>query len=280
MSADTMRQRLTEITENLLPSDYSIVARAVRAAQKLMMEMKPPSPPTDAHPFTSGEISESWITGTVDLEANAQRLDKRRGVLLTLVRDGRSQCQSMRASTHRHVLHAFNAELEALLDEVRKVSDELGDVDTATKAITNDHGAQWKRLAELADEYDELRSAQRQLMDSDVIHAATPEQPGDPHASDLCLSNLDAIWPEWRRGGPDGRTVNLGTHSALRHEPWPADPVEFLIWLVRSEAQPWIPDEHQLEELRQDRIARANPLPKGTPGRPDKPRTLNTTITL
>lgn len=280
MSAVTMGERLNAITENLLPPDYSIVARAVNAAQRLMSEMKPPPPPADAHPFTTGEIAESWINGTVDLEANAQRLEKRRGVLLTLVRDGRNQLQSMRASTHRHVLHAFNAELEALLDEVRKVSDELGDIDTATKAITNDLGAQWKRLAELADEYDELRNRQRQLMDSDVIRAATPEQPGDPHASDLCLSNLDAIWPEWRRGGPDGRTVDLGTHSGLRHEPWPADPVEFLIWLVRSKAQPWVPDEAQLERLRQDRIARANPLPKGSPGRPDKPRTLNTTITL
>jgi hypothetical protein len=277
MSADTMRQRLDEIQHDALGEEHAVAQRIAAAATRLSAEMKPPSPPNADHPLDSGEITEDWIDQTIDMEAARERLDKRRGVLLTLANAARNQATGLYTDAHSRILAAYQAELKELLAEVGELSDELGDVDTASKAIANDRGPQWKRLTELADEYDELRAAQQSRMSIDVVFNATPNHHAEPHASDLFLRNLDDVWPLWRHAGHDDRVMTLDPNrQEPRREPWPADRCELLLWLDRSDAQAWIPTEHQLERLRRDRSARANPMPSNViPGRPDKPSKLN-----
>lgn len=270
MSRETMEQRLEAIEKDALGPEYLTAQRIATEAQMLVATMKPPPPPSEPHPLASGEITEDWINQTIDIEATQLRLEKRRGVLLTLSNAARGQVQTLRANAHSRILKGYSDELETLLADVEEISDELGDVDTAAKAIANDAGPQWKRLTELADDYAELRNAQHAQTTHDVLFAATPDHSDEPHASDLYLRNLDQIWPLWRNAGRDDRVMTLDPNAQeQRRQPWPADRTETMLWLVRSAAQPWIPTEHQLEQLQQDRIARANPMPKVIPGRPD-----------
>lgn len=270
MSADTMLQRLAAIENDALGPEYFTAQRIAADAQQLAAEMKPAAPPTAAYPLDSGEITEAWIDQTIDLDATQQRLDKRRGVLLELANTARGHTRTLHQAAHSRILTAYGHELQTLLTEVRQISDELGDVDTAAKAIANDAAPQWKRLTELRDDYTALRAAQHAKTDAEVLFATSPDYPGEDHASDLYLRNLDKIWPQWRKGGRDDRALNLNPDPReQRREPWPADRTEILLWLVRSTAQPWIPNDDELEELRQDRIAFANPMPKVIPGPPD-----------
>lgn len=257
-----MQARLETIEAEELGAECFEAERIEIAARQLAGQLQPAGSPSAAHPLESGEISEDWINQTIDIEANQIRLDKRRGVLLTLANTAGSKSRQIRSAAQPRILAAYQRELNRLLDDVRAVSNELGDIDTAAKAIAADAGPLWKQLAELADEYGDLRSAQLGRMPSQTKFETSPEFPGEPHASDLYLRNLDRIWPEWRRGGSDNQRVDLSrTTTASRAEPWPADPSELMLWLVRSNAQPWIPTDADLSKMRQERHARANPTP-------------------
>lgn len=74
--------------------------------------------------------------------------------------------------------------------------------------------------------------------------------------------------------------INLSDRGRERYEPWPSDPVQLMLWLVRSPADPWVPTPAQLEKLRTERTARANPMPKVIPSRPDKKRPNRTAQTI
>jgi hypothetical protein len=264
MSREPMTQRVAAIEQAALGAEYSTAQKIAAAAQLLAAQMKPPAPPTATDPFTAGEITEEWIDQTIEVQMTLQRLEKRRGVLLTLAGNARNRVQSAHSAAHSRILAGLHDELQTLLADVRDVSDELGDIATATQAIANDAGPQWKRLAQLADDYAELRSAQLGHMSSEVIHASAPRYPGEPHATDLYLRNLDAIWPQWRQGGGNQHVITLNVNANAheqRHEPWPIDSTEQLLWLVRSDAEPWVPNEHQLDQLRRERIIARNPMP-------------------
>ncbi|BCO47755.1 hypothetical protein [Mycobacterium intracellulare] len=256
----TMRQRLDAIAEAAIPPEYFVAQRIASEAKELLKHLAPPAAELP-HPLDSGEIRDEWIDETAELETRRQQMERRRGVLLTLLRDARMRAQHLRASQTQNVLAALNDELKALLAQVEQISNELGDVETAQDAIAHDAGPQWKRLTELADDYAELRQAQLGLMSSDDIFDTTPAD-GEDHASDLFLKNLDDLWPGWRKGqARDGQRINIdGTPT--RNEPWPADPTALLLWLVRSNAEAWIPTAGDLERLRQRRVARANPAPR------------------
>lgn len=273
-----MRQRIDAIEEEARGAEYFTACHIDTAAKQAAAQLRPPTPPSEPHPLESGEITEDWINQTIDIHAIAQRLEKRRGVLLTLANEAKNKAQSLANLAAPRILAGYQSELKRLLTDVRAVSDELGAVDTATKAIAADASPQWKQLAELADEYATLRAAQLSNVSSDVQFATSPNFPGEPHASDLYLRNLDDLWPAWRQGGTDRSRIDMSsTLSASRPEPWPADPAELLLWLVRSDAQPWIPSDRQLQQLRQERHERNNPMPDVTPARFDsKTKTLVT----
>jgi hypothetical protein len=271
----TMAERLAAITESLLPAEYFAADRIADAAQHQLAGMTPPPPPApELDPFVCGEISDTWIDQTIERETRQTLLDKKHHVLGGLARDARTRATSIRDAQKPRILRAYNGELQALMAEVEQVSDQLGAADTAAAAITNDVGHAWKRLTELADDYAQLRRAQRALTPTQTVFDSAAAW-GEPHASDLYLKNLDALWPHWRTGQGEDHVIHVNGDQD-RCEPWPQDQTEIMLWLVRSDAQPWIPTEQQLEQLQQDRIARDNPMPKVIPGRRDLLNNLNT----
>lgn len=153
------------------------------------------------------------------------------------------------------------ADFAELMGSVAEVVGELNGARTPSQVIERGVTEAWKRLPALRREYDQLRAAQEMVVGSqpEWQWAKSNVHHADPLASDMALSNLDDVFPGWKDGG---------------EVPWPTDPIEQLVWLCASEAQPWIPTLAQLHELGRHRLDRANPLPTVTPGRPDKPRRL------
>jgi hypothetical protein len=228
-------------------------------AQKLM-SAPPALPEPQDDPFATGEVSEQWITALIDRKDQQDRLQRRRAILLELIESARARSAAAAAEVRDQILHGYDRELRSLLSDVEAVAEELGGVDSAEDAVAADRAPQWKRLRELADDYGVLRMAQRKLMDPEAVTRSQPTNGGEEPASDLHIRNLDDVWPEWRSGGArDGVTVsNFGGGGEHRYEPWPADPVRFLLWLVTSEVQAWVPTHEQLRRLWADR---QDPMP-------------------
>jgi hypothetical protein len=98
------------------------------------------------------------------------------------------------------------------------------------------------------------------LLDAPVMNHRSPHI-DDPLADDTHLANLDALLPGWH--DPDTRFAMQGTPDDRR--PWPADPLEQLVWLVRSDAEVWIPTTSDLDALHAQRRDRLNPMPDNDP---------------
>jgi hypothetical protein len=264
-----MRSRIDEITQTCLPPEYFVAERVRRQAQQLSATMSPPPAVAAADPFDAGEVSEDWIEQTIQRESDHALCERRRAVLLTLLNSARARGKSLHQNAVPRILRALDNELQNLLRDAELISDQLGDADTAQKAIASDAGPLWKRLTELSDDYAELRRVQHNLMPPEVVFNAKAAF-GEDHASDLYLKNLDTVMgTNWRNPAQTNDRVIHIDGSEHRYEPWPLDLTELLLWLVRSEAQAWIPTENQLQRLREDRIARANPMPTVVQGRPD-----------
>lgn len=265
-----MRQRIDAITDKVLPAEYFTAQRIANQAEQKIATMTAPPQPPGLDPFQTGELTDDWLDAEVDSDTDRTRWDEKRKRLLALMRDAQGRAGSIRHSCTDQILSAYHAELVVLLAEVRELSHQLGDADTAEKAIAADAGPQWKRLVQLAADYDDLRAAQHNITPTGVTFAAKAAF-GEAHASDLYLNNLDDIWPNWRTPGQGKDHIIHINGAEHRHEPWPRDRVQLLLWLVRSQAQPWIPTQRQLQRHTEQRIDRANPNPKVIAHRPDQP---------
>lgn len=268
-------KNLGTLAASILPPAYHDARRVQQDAEQRLVALSPPAAIDPAlDPLSIGEVTDAWLAAAVQREEHLARNGHQRVALMRLMTDARSSADQIHTAAVDTLLTAFNGELQSLLREVEQLSDELGaGVNTAARAIANDVGAQWKRLTELADDYAELRRAQLKLVPPDVQHAARAPANADPTATDLHLSNLDALWEHWRNPSRlDGQLIQLGAgHKQPRREPWPEDGTELLLWLVRSEADAWVPT---LAQLRRHGKERANPAAAAedgfTPGRPDQ----------
>lgn len=110
----TMRQRLDAIAEAAIPPEYFVAQRIASEAKELLKHLAPPAAELP-HPLDSGEIRDEWIDETAELETRRQQMERRRGVLLTLLRDARMRAQHLRASQTQNVLAALNDELKRCL---------------------------------------------------------------------------------------------------------------------------------------------------------------------
>jgi hypothetical protein len=160
------------------------------------------------------------------------------------------------------LLKVLAADLDELLTRVADVCRRLNGASTPTQAIDNDTAAVWRELPPLRREYDDVRAAQTLVMLDAPAGNHRSDHIDDPLASDLILANLDdLIVPNWRQ--PDNRFVMQGTPPDRR--PWPVDDeLAQLVWLIVSDAEPWLPTSVELARLHTQRRHRIDPT--GAPG--------------
>lgn len=171
------------------------------------------------------------------------------------------------------ILASLASQFATLMEEVRSVAAELHGATTAGDAIARGTENAWRQLPDLRDQYDRLRAAQQTVItvsfEPHLIATARSPHIEDPLASDFALANLDEVLPGWRR--PDRRAVTPFGELGDRR-PWPIDdPLAQLVWLVTSDAQPWLPTAKDLAALRAKRqTLRAKAGPKPQPVRGEK----------
>jgi hypothetical protein len=159
-------------------------------------------------------------------------------------------------------------DLYELLEQAQAVVARLNGASTPVEAIDADSVQAWRELTPLRTTYDSIRNAQQLvLLDAPVLNHRSPHL-DDPLADDTHLANLDDILPGWR--DPDTRFSMQGEPPDRR--PWPADPVEQLVWLVRSGAEVWLPTGPELAVLHAERRERLNTTPDEAEPKPPQPK--------
>jgi hypothetical protein len=158
------------------------------------------------------------------------------------------------------ILGSLAADFESIMADVTSVANQLNGARDASAAIARNAEDAWRRLPELRDEYDKIRSAQTSVVvaafDPYLLATARSSYIEDELASDVAIANLDELLPSWKR--PDNRTTTSFRELGDRR-PWPIDdPLAQLVWLVTSNAKPWLPTEPELRNLHAERAARIN----------------------
>ncbi|MEN4399375.1 hypothetical protein ACNQR7_26965 [Mycolicibacterium senegalense] len=258
--SQTMRAFLDEVeAQTVAPEREEAVRILNEAQQKLASFMAPiPDGTVDLHPFTSGAVTDEWLDAAVRRQ---QLLDEHRAkenVLRSFIKEVGDWLQSMKPDPSA-ALRKYSDRLGQLLDEATELVDVLGEVRTPQAAIDAGRATEWAQLCNLSRDYTELRAAQDEHTPADVKTRARALSNADPHASDTYIRNLDDIWPSWRHPAGTPRTTYLDGRPDDPAEPWPQDPVQLLIWLVTSNAEPWIPTLKQLQRLWAERADRQNP---------------------
>jgi hypothetical protein len=256
-----------QIAVGALPGYRDALAVAEAADEWL----KTQAPPTGLDPALAQQTSDESIDAERAHDAYIAEQNERRRIVQTRRQRAASRAQSIFMGGVDLILEILNDDLTALLKRVEKIIPELDGATTPAEAIAADAGAPWKRLTELADDYDGLRQAQTFVMirgAASLWHSVTPQFPGEDHANQAFIRNLNDLWPAWRQPGMGRRRIDLSDKATPpRDEPWPADRgPELLIWLVTSDAQAWIPTGKQLRELWAERNA---PAPDDMPEQPD-----------
>lgn len=159
------------------------------------------------------------------------------------------------AANANPILAALNSDLAAVMGVAAAIVQRLDGTHTAAAIVASRDPARmdaYTDLAELREKYDAIRVAQDWTTAGDPRdqHARSTYL-DDPLASDTAISNLDQIFPAWKHRSPDIAIMRWDQPDA---RPWPKDPVEQLIWMVVSDAQPWIPTWDDLDKLKQRRI--------------------------
>lgn len=284
MSSETMQEFIDGVEARLTPREHDDAHRlADEARQKLATLYTAQSASIDKlgdlHPFQAGAVTDEWIQAVVRDQSDREHRTAAINLLKRFIAEADNRAQLAQPDTNK-VLAEYHKRLTELLAAAADVVAELGSADTPTKAIAADLGPQWKRLALLADDYELLRKAQFDLMTTDVIHNARPQLGGDDRVNDLTVRNLDEIWPTWRQPNrTPGRTIHVHSDRVDRLEPWPEDRLKLLIWLVTSDAKPWIPTVPKLRSLWRTRSDRINGTAKPLGQRPNRVPIPGPTVT-
>ncbi|MCA2248823.1 hypothetical protein JF729_13635 [Mycobacterium intracellulare] len=199
--------------------------------------------------------------------------EAKQGALMSLRGELDNQLPSLIAVHADAILGSLAADFAALMAEVTSVASELNGARNASEAIAHGAESAWRQLPELRDRYDRIRAAQQSVVlvafEPHMLATARSHHIQDELASDLHLANLDKVLPGWKR--PDNRAATSFGELGDRR-PWPIDdPIEQLVWLVTSDARPWLPTAKDLAALRGKRQAlRAKASPKPQPVREQK----------
>jgi hypothetical protein len=239
---------------------YRAAVDRVEQASAALRALTPPAIPDESGPITE------WADAMVEYETATAQYESRRKFILGAQHRASAEAANIFNSNINSLLHDLAERLTRLMADVTGVVAELNGAATAEQAVALDVGPAWKRLRDLAGEYETLRSGQEWLL----LHVAPrqywvscrPSLGGEDHCNLAYLRNLDDLWPDWRQLGLSSRRINLDG-SKDRQEPWPADGgPELLIWLLKSSAQPWIPSLPELDALFRELRERANPDPQ------------------
>jgi len=260
--------RVNRPYRNALEADAQYVQAAATREKAHEAQLALPAVHWPTSPLNADVALDDWLERVADARAAEQARETKLTALRGLLHDCDGQIVGRALVDPNRLLRSLAADFDALMAELKSVVDRLGGAKSAAEAVDvgDDAVDAWRGLAPLRSRYDELRAAQNfvfqheheLLQNSRSRYIDERHVNPDPLASDLAVRNLDEVFPEWRQ--PDTRVTLVGESPNRR--PWPEDPVAQLVWMVTSEAQPWLPTIGQVKELHAERHRRLNPPPK------------------
>lgn len=206
----------------------------------------------DVDPALAAHVTDEWVDAVRARETALTEYEARRKIVQTRLHQEANRARSIFNTSADLLLGALQQDLTQLLDAAEKHVADLNGATTPAQVIAADVGEAWRKLTTLAEDYQTLRHAQEFVMMQTAVglwKSSTPQLPAEQHANRCYIKNIDTVWPGWRGSGLSGRPQYLdGDTVNVRRDPWPADTgPELLVWLVNSDAEPWIPT---LKELR------------------------------
>jgi hypothetical protein len=192
--------------------------------------------------------------GSVVVEAEAAirrseaMLDALRGAKQKLER---SVTKAIRAAGEPIIVIYLRSALEETIAEANKVAAVLRGIDVSdVSEVSPKVRTAWMRMAALSETYVAIRNGREDL--------ALPMPQHDRGHIFGEFRNARTIWPE--RSGELARSAAMTTTPrAMTPPPWPGAYPQRLLWIVRSEAQPWMPtpqeqDAAWLESCEEEKL--------------------------
>ncbi|MDM2643330.1 hypothetical protein PP633_01695 [Mycobacteroides abscessus] len=222
--------------------------------------LMPPAVPTPPH--TADDDVEGWLTQVNEHGATHRAWQEQSDALRAQVQHANALLADIPAAHSETLLIHLGRELAALMTQTATVTKQLKGARTANEAVAKGVADSWQQLGPLRQSYDMLREAQSQLIariaDPTILGNGTSQYLVDELASDLMIANLDEVLPGWR--APQTGVIRMQGPGPDRR-PWPANPIEQLVWLVVSDARPWILTMTELGKLWAARKALIDPTP-------------------
>ncbi|WP_172826661.1 hypothetical protein [Mycobacterium sp. 1423905.2] len=242
-----MRKLLSEV----IPECPILVAISARA-RELAVATRGATPAAAAWPTTVDEISDEWMEAEVARRRAVSDHESRLAVIADLERNARDEIYDLIETRATDLIAALAAQFDDLVDRLADAVAELGeDVNTAAAAIASGPlaTAAWKAIADMADEYADIRAVQLRLYRGCTTIFFDELRCGDQDPAVTSTEarvyfhrHIAAIAPNWRGGRNDHGVILDATY------PWPADPVERLVWFTRSDSGMWCPTPDELRE--------------------------------
>jgi hypothetical protein len=229
-------------------------AKATRLRQEL-------APIPQAPMATSADELDDMLLVVAGLAQLERERAEKHNYLTAVISASQNAIQSV-VNAKDHVIASLQTDLDQIVSALAAVVDRLDGARNAAQAIQRGVAQPWQELTPLHDQLDSVWQAYDWTMmgDQRVIHSRS-EHLDDTLASDLRIANLDEVFPEWKHA-PGNNAIQRW--DSPRVQPWPADPIEQLVWLATSGAKLWCPTPRQLDAQKSQRIAdRAHP--DGTP---------------
>jgi hypothetical protein len=188
------------------------------------------------------EMIEAALSGSAFPDGSAvveaEAAIKRNEAALAALRDSkqhfeREVARSLRAAGEAIIVVFLRSALEETIAEARKAAGVLRGInDIDVNDVTPKVRDAWLRMVDLAERYVAIRTGREDL--------ALPMPRHDQGHIFAEFRNARTVWPE--RSAEMARSAVLTTRRhALTPAPWPDGYPQRLLWIVRSEAQPWMP---------------------------------------
>lgn len=225
---------------------------------------------------TNADQLDDWIAAAAAATSQQEQAERLHATLRSLAADLTGNLDGTAWIHGNTMLADLHTQLVAVMKSVATIADKLNGANNASAAITQQVEKHWRALPELRIQYENIRAAQTIItiaVDSNASQNAISPHLPEELASDLLLANMDELIPGWRIA--DTRWVASG--NPPRRAPWPTEPIEQLVWLATSDAQPWVPTTDQLAQLNDKRLNRPpmNIKPLIVHGRTDRKATTN-----
>ncbi|TDO15009.1 hypothetical protein EV580_3149 [Mycobacterium sp. BK086] len=229
---------LRNLIDTVIPEWDALEATADRAV-KLALDLRAEAESVLAWPSTPSDVTDEWLDNEVSRRLGKSDHEVRIQVLRELEFGARTEIIELVDERAENLITELASRLSTLLLHLTTYVEQLGaDVNTAAEAIEAGTTDAWRSINASAQAYNEIREVQLVLyrrQEFDRRRCGDDNVVKDAEARLFFHRRLELVAPDWRSSQPT--------------YPWPNDPAERLVWLIRHDSGMWCPTTAQINRL-------------------------------